>query len=465
VNVLFYMGERGLPARHFESALRVLAERGHRLQVVFSEKKEISGDNLIEELARQHANVSFGPAPPVRPGSLGTRLRKKLRSALDYLLYLEPPLAGSPKARRRMEERAPRSVRLLTARGPLSRGTGLRLVKGVLRALERTLRPPREIERFVAESGAELVLATPLVLGPAMQVDLLRAAKRLGIPTGICVISWDNLTTKGAIHEMPDFVTVWNEGQKREAIEIHAVPPERVIVTGAVSFDHWFDWGPSTSREEFCRRVGLDPDRPYLLYVCSSPFTAGRKEAGFVERWIDALADRGLALESGVLVRPYPSVTAARQWEKADLSKLGGNVAVWPRAGDAPVDEDSRAGYFDSIYHSAGVVGVNTSALIESAIVGRPVYSILAPEFRDTQTAVPHFSLVTDFAGGILNVADSFDEHADQLRQALNGSEQVQDEERRRRFLEAFVRPHGLSSAAGPVLVRAMERACEERRS
>ena len=41
-----------------------------------------------------------------------------------------------------------------------------------------------------------------------------------------------------------------------------------------------------------------------------------------------------------------------------------------------PVDTASRADYFDSIYHAAAVVGINTTAQIESAIVGRPVHTL-----------------------------------------------------------------------------------------
>jgi hypothetical protein len=75
-------------------------------------------------------------------------------------------------------------------------------------------------------------------------------------------------------------------------------------------------------------------------------------------------------------------------------------VSPYGRAeGANPLDEASRAQYHDSIYHSAAVVGVNTSALIESAIVGRAVYTVLAPEFRDTQEGTLHFHhLVTSTA-------------------------------------------------------------------
>ena len=53
------------------------------------------------------------------------------------------------------------------------------------------------------------------------------------------------------------------------------------------------------------------------------------------------------------------------------------NVAVW---GSSPVDAAGRDDYFDSLWHSTAVVGLNTSAFIEAGIVGRPVLTILLPK-------------------------------------------------------------------------------------
>ena len=47
----------------------------------------------------------------------------------------------------------------------------------------------------------------------------------------------------------PDQVIVWNETQKREAVRLHGVAPDRVRVTGAQLFDDWFDRTPGDSRE------------------------------------------------------------------------------------------------------------------------------------------------------------------------------------------------------------------------
>ena len=54
------------------------------------------------------------------------------------------------------------------------------------------------------------------------------------------------------------------------------------------------------------------------------------------------------------------------------------NVAVWPPAGAQPDAGKARADFFDSLFHSAAVVGINTSALIEAAILGKSVLVPLA---------------------------------------------------------------------------------------
>jgi len=94
---------------------------------------------------------------------------------------------------------------------------------------------------------------------------------------------------------------------------------------------------------------------------------------------------------------------------------------------------------------------VNTSALIESAIVGRPVLTQLAAEFRETQGGTLHFAHLAE--GGPLRVAESFDEHAAQLVRALAGDDDGGSEA----FVCSFVRPHGLEEAATPRLVAAIE--------
>ena len=87
---------------------------------------------------------------------------------------------------------------------------------------------------------------------------------------------------------------------------------------------------------------------------------------------------------------------------------------------------------------------MNTSALIESAIIDRPALAL--PDFRSSQEELPHFRLLVG-ERGMLAVAASLGEHVTQLSGALADPER--GAAARRRFVESFIRPAatGLSPA------------------
>jgi hypothetical protein len=268
----------------------------------------------------------------------------------------------------------------------------------------------------------------------------------------VCVHSWDNLTSKGRIRLRPDRVVVWNEIQRREAAEYHGLPEELVAVTGAQAYDWWFEHEPRP-REELCERAGLDPDRPIVLYACSAPWS-GRAEADFVLPWIDRIRGAGGELAgAGLLIRPHPKRDEA--WPEIDRHRHP-NVAVWPPEPELPGALATRAEYFDSVFHSAAVVGANTSAMIEAAILGKPVLTLSLPEFAYEQAGTMHFRYLRELAGGLLASADGLDEHVEQLAAAL--ADPGPAAARAKAFTELFVRPFGLDVPAAPRFADEVER-------
>jgi hypothetical protein len=184
-----------------------------------------------------------------------------------------------------------------------------------------------------------------------------------------------------------------------------------------------------------------------LLYVCSALLHGSPAEAPFALEWIRRVrSSASLRLrDAGILVRPHPSRFA--EWEGVDTSGL--NAIVW---GGNPVDTQSKADYFDSLYHSAAVVGVNTSAFIEAGIAGRPVFTIILPEMEENQTGTVHFDYLLKAGGGLLNVAQDYSEHLTQLDAVL-----AHPQEGVKPFVREFVRPHGLDRAATPIFVEGVE--------
>ena len=434
--------------RNFEAAIAELARRGHHVHLAADEVDALGGQALVERLASQHPTVTFGYAPPL-DREPWFRLARKLRIGADFVRFHDEPFASFGKTRMNLTNQAPRLVRRL-AEGVAGSPGGRRALGRLLRAAEEAMPISEASRAFIEAHDPDAVLLVSVSVWRAPQFDHLRAARALGRRTGVCVFSWDHLSSKAFLRIVPDRLFVWNETQKREAVAWHRIPADRVVQTGAQCYDQWFGRTPSRDRETFCRELGLSPEHPFLLYVCSV-MTPDPRESQFVTRWIEAIrggADPRLRA-AGVLVRPHPERLA--EWKGVDLARFG-NVALH---GGNPITPNAQDDYFDSIFHSQAVVGLVTSAFIEAAVVGRPVYSLLLPEFEMYQEGMQHFRYLLEVGGGVLRVTRSFPDHLAQLAAALEAA--PGRDERNERFVRAFVRPAGLDVAATPAFVRAAE--------
>ena len=423
--------------RNFEWVMRLLAERGHEVVVAVEEGSARDGEPLASLLEMDGVSeASIGAAAP--PAGVAARLR------LDYLRYLEPVYSRAEAPRRRAATQAP----LSSVVGPVLQRSHLlrRAARYVLTATERQERPPRRLVDAVQATAPDVVVLTPLVEPGGAQTDVVRVARDLGIPTVLAVASWDNLTLKGGLHSVPDVVAVWNAAQAREAIELHAVPADRIQVTGAVAYDHWFDRAPAATREEFCVAAGLDAGRPFVVYVGSSSFIAP-DEGRFVVEWVDALA--AAAPELQLVVRPHPENPLGIAEQKLAARA---DVRLYPHGGMNPTTPRARADYFDTLWHASAVAGINTSALVEGAIVDRPVHTVLAARYRSAQAGLLHFDHLLPDNGGPLVVGRSLSEHAAQVARSVDDGITSRSDANLR-FVDAFIRPLGRGVDASSVLV------------
>jgi hypothetical protein len=108
---------------------------------------------------------------------------------------------------------------------------------------------------------------------------------------------------------------------------------------------------------------------------------------------------------------------------------------------------------FDTVFHSAAVVGLNTSAELEAGIVGRPVLTVLAPESSGGQRGTLHFDYLLKAHGGFVELAPDMDVHRQQLTAAVAGA---YDAEAIRAFMRDFLRPQGLDRPVAPLVADAI---------
>jgi hypothetical protein len=287
------------------------------------------------------------------------------------------------------------------------------------------------------------VLVSPLVNQRSQQTEPLKAAHALGVPTAFLPRSWDNLSNRGRIHVAPDRAFVWNEVQRREAIELHGLDPSSVIVTGAPHFDRFFARRSKLSRAEFCRRHDFDESAAIVMFLGSSVRICP-DEGLVLAQWLEAVrGSTSPALATpNVLYRPHP--------ERPDPRVPTG---PWSRRGRDSVvlnPKEADQELYEQLFHADAAVGLNTTAQVEASILGTPVYTYSAGDLAPGQGRTLHYYYLLKDHGGAVTHSESLVDHVRDLERAVAGD---YDREAIRRFCESFIRPRGVEKPVSPIVV------------
>jgi FkbM family methyltransferase len=446
----------------FSGAIRALLAMGHDVVLTIQER-DAARDNRLAEDFGHHARLSIVACPDGRTDAWRSAA-PLVRTARDWAQYLRPPYGQATKLATRAADRLARELSVEPGYVPLPRAvppvTSARVAQA-LAQVEDAIPPDPLTTEFIGGQAPDVVLVTPGLHFGTGQADLMKSTKALGVPLWMLLFSWDNLSTKGALPVAPDLLFVWNERQRREAVELHDVPADRVVVVGAPQFDSFFELYSRLSRREFFAPLGLDPERPTLLYLCSSRFIAD-DEPAFIRTWLTAV--RGAAGPLGscnVVVRPHPDVPFESAEEPRTVHWPGMPQATgWVHGpfGDASAmvlrtTYSTEQAFFECLHHADAVVALNTSAELEAGIAGRPVFTVLATDSSaDGQSHTLHFNYLLRDHGGFVSFAPSLDGHVRQLDEVLR---QPRRDGEIQQFVRDFLRPHGDRPVA-PLLAEAL---------
>jgi hypothetical protein len=445
--VLFALHHPGA-LRSFEGVVRHLCGRGHRVTVVFGGKTDplyrqapIALDGALR--ACQVELDNFACEPMQRRKSW--LLLASARELLNYANYLKPghPAPGQAE---RVKPAVRRPFRKALKKRAVDRFLATEKARKILRQIELLIPSDRAVTRFLQAERPDVVIASPFIFILSQELEYVKAARALGIPTVVAVLSWDNLTSKGTFPVVPDWTFVWNAALAREATILHEIPEDKIFVTGAPVFDFWFEMKPCSDRASFCRKIGIDPDRPFLLYLCSSEFIAG-DETLFVRKLAEVLPEHAGTRDVNLVVRPHP--LNASIWKGFTARK----VAVWPQRIEWVDVPAAKQEYYDTISHSAALVGINTSAFLEGTILGKPCVTVVDEHYQARQTGLGHFVHLLE--GNFLEIAPSLAEAVSILGEILNGGDAKG--EQRGRFVREFIRPRGIDRSASKIMGAAIE--------
>lgn len=448
-------------SRHSIDLVKKLIHNNHEVELrLLATPREKDGEGFMFHQIYQAMEKEF---PNFKYALLSKKLFKHswapivnmLRGFVDYFRYFDKEYNDFQG--RFLQERSEKHITGLTLSivkilfpRPLMNLIGSQtftLVQKTLSYFDRNLPVAPALESKIKEISPDIILVTPMVYFACPTNEVVKAAHFLGINSGLLVASWDNLTNKGLVKYQPSKIFIWNEYQKKEATKLHKIPDDKIEVMGSPTFDNWFTLKPSMSKESFLTQAGLPIDRNYILYLCSSKSIV-KDETIFFEKWYHNLKrQEGKKLkELTIIVRPHPKYE--EQWEQFDLSRFE-NVSIYPLKRNFSLGFDNaKTSFYDSLFYSELVVGINTTSMIEAGILQKPVFTIIPKtnecKIHEGTYGTLHFKYLLD--GGLVQFADNFQEHYRQMNFFLNLSDDKRTDYLRNihNFVKKFVRPNGL---------------------
>ncbi|HET7604083.1 MAG TPA: hypothetical protein VFK36_13755 [Gemmatimonadales bacterium] len=272
------------------------------------------------------------------------------------------------------------------------RGPAYRFSRLVLKGLSRVgAREPvlgwlvaSEHRRALRRPGMEAIRAQLRALAPDLVVSTAsvvpdeaayaRAAGQLGIPTLGCILSFDNLTSRG--RQPPfDHYAVWGRRMADEVLRLHPDrDPSQVHVTGTPQFDLHRTAGFMHSREATLALLGLSAGARYVLYAANcAQFTPTEPE--LVRALCRRLATEAATRRHVLLLRPHPADDRAR-W--AGIAGSEPNLVVVP-----PQGADGRFGTVEaqvklvsSLAHADVCLNMASTMSLDAAVLDVPVICV-----------------------------------------------------------------------------------------
>jgi hypothetical protein len=445
--------------RNLDSVMRELCWRGH--EVVFLHGTRLDDARIREKLTQDSKKRMLGRGLQVaqseipgvtsgyrpEPGEAWPLRLRTGRQVINRGIYFRKGHPSPERVVEGIERSLPERLRRKIHTPLWRRAIGSRSALTVWRWLESASPASDTLVALLREIDPNVMLVSPTIWPKdPVEADYLHAARTLGIPTIGYVNSWDNLTSKGTVHVVPDLYIVWNEPMGIEAVEIHDVPAPAVRITGAPHLDAFFSMRPQRDRRAVCADMGCPDEGPYVVFLCSSR-TIWENEVSLVTGMADALAREFGDAAPTLVVRPHPTNPAPFD----DYAYP--RVVVHPRGGDQADSSESWQAYYDQLVNATCVFGLNSTAFLEAVVANRPCLTIVNDTFWPAQGRTGHFRHL--LKGDFLNVCRDESDVAACVRRILDGTDDTADG--RRSFARWFLRPCGLDTPAGEVVADVIE--------
>jgi hypothetical protein len=311
------------------------------------------------------------------------------------------------------------------------------IIKKMLRFFSNKFMVGNEFADLFLKYNPSVIFSTD-VYGP-FDRKLVSQANREAILTIGMVRSWDNPTTKGVLLAVPDKIVVPNKALQEDLWQYNRIKSENIFISGIPHYDSYLKT-PRISREDFFRKMGLDPSKKLILFAPAGALLY--EHDGGILKSLQELNDFGkLCSPVQFLVRFHPG----------SKSNLSGFVKSDNFSFDEPgldligvkkqreLTDDDNARLHAALCYSDIVMTVVSTIAIDGAVFNKPTIIVsFNPEGAsdDIKKFMRDFHFKKFVSLGCCKVANSESELATQINEYLTNP--ALDSEKRKRITEKY---------------------------
>jgi len=266
--------------------------------------------------------------------------------------------------------------------------------------LETFLMPiPGEFRKLCAKHEPVLILTASPGFNP-YDAEAITLGKKMSIPTVAINFSWDNFHNGAHNIRKTDFLILWNEIMKKEAIAMQYYNPNRVFISGPIRFDHYFiNENSAISREEFLTKKNLNSREKTILITT---VTDGNYplEQDVVKQVLQKREKGEFPGFPNIFIRLHPKDTIEKykqfkQYKSVCVEEAG----KWQAVGlgsNIEMDENDLLNLKYTILYSDVLINYASTISLEAFVFDKPVVNIGFPAKYLDAYSFTHYKQIID---------------------------------------------------------------------
>lgn len=274
----------------------------------------------------------------------------------------------------------------------------------------------------------------------SIEAEIIILAKKNGVKTAAINSSWDNYTSNAVQFRRTNYLVCWNKVMKKEAMEIHGYPENRVFISGTYRFDHHFQkHEKELSREEFLKSKGLDPNLKTLL-ICTVPPNTYPQQYKIWQILLEMWRSGQFQENVNLFFRLHPNDDPAKYKDFPALKNLRLEMAGHPMNAlpnnslKVEMDEEDLANLRYSLKYTDININCRSSLNLETSIYNKPSINLALYNYLRRYYVDWYLPIVE--SGGVKLVTTD-----EELKAAINGYLQnpAKDSEGRKKIFDDYV--------------------------